>query len=151
MPPATHLYDENFWKETLGKEFKKKSLTERLHLIFSLSIFLVVTIAQYLTFIFDSDILVVKQRAGKFMGTLTTPWPPEVIYNLWHEQFPKAREGLHTRIQMCALEIAKKESDRLIAEPMFKIKIKNLTVRSIKEILQPSVIAERLQEITPFM
>ncbi|KAF8910846.1 hypothetical protein CPB85DRAFT_1435113 [Mucidula mucida] len=151
MPPATLSYGETFWKEKLGDEYKKKSLTERIHLIFSLTMFLGLSLAEYLSFVFSSDIPSVKQQAGMFMGTSTTPWPPETVYNLWHDRFSRARTRLHTWVQACALEIAEEESNKLISETAFKIKIKDLTVASVKEILQPKIISDKLQQLAPFM
>jgi hypothetical protein len=50
------LYNESYWKRVLEDAIEKKSLDEKLHLIFTLVMFLQVSIAQLLHFIFTSQI-----------------------------------------------------------------------------------------------
>lgn len=145
------LYDNKFWRGKLGTETQDIDLEEKLHLIFSLCVFLGVTVIQYLQFIFSSDIQTVKQRAGIFMGSQTKPGGAVTIYNLWHTRFPKARGHLHDIVHQCALEMALEESDKIIKEPLFKIRIKDLTVASVQNLLKPQFISAKVQELAPFM
>jgi hypothetical protein len=62
------LYSNAYWEEKLGNEFRKNNLENKLHLIFSLLVFLEISLAQFLTFAFSSKIEKVKARAGHFMG-----------------------------------------------------------------------------------
>lgn len=49
------------------------------------------------------------------------------------------------------MEIAVEESNNIITESSFKIRMKDLTIASVKELLQPAVIAAKLESLAPFM
>ena len=66
------LYDGDYWKTVLENDIKTKSLDEKLHLIFTLVIFLQISIAQLLNFIFTSRIKEVQNRAARFLGHTPT-------------------------------------------------------------------------------
>jgi len=42
------LYSNGYWEEKLGSEFRKNNLENKLHLIFSLLVFLEISLAQFL-------------------------------------------------------------------------------------------------------
>jgi len=48
------LYNNNYWEEKLGPKFRRHNLENELHLIFSLLVFLEISLAQFLTFTFSS-------------------------------------------------------------------------------------------------
>jgi len=50
------LYDDFYWQEALEKDIRKISLEKKLHLIFTLVMFLQISVAQLLNFIFTSEI-----------------------------------------------------------------------------------------------
>jgi len=66
------LYSNSYWQEKLGPKFRRDNLENKLHLIFSLLVFLEISLAQFLTFIFSSKIEKVKSRASCFMGYTET-------------------------------------------------------------------------------
>ncbi|KAF7965706.1 hypothetical protein HWV62_42205 [Athelia sp. TMB] len=104
-----------------------------------------------------SDIPDVKQRASRFMGRTPTAkdedqiFPPATLYNIWHSRWLRSRPMLHQTIQPCAHEIALEESDRIIKDSSFKIKVKNLTIRGIHDLLQPKALVQKFCTAAPFM
>lgn len=160
MPPKPGLqYDNLFWEQKLGSEFKKTTDVEtKLHLTFSLLIFLGLTIAQLLEFIFTSSITAVKTCAGMFLGyrsngqTSLDRYAPGAIYQLWANNFSKnARLHLHEHIiQPCANEIAQEESKTVIGSLDLKVRLRDLTMSSVRELLSPSSIANRYKQYAPF-
>lgn len=105
------LYDKNHWNGILEGETQKLPLDKKLHLIFTLVMFLQVSVAQLLHFIFTSPIKQVKNRAGRFLGHTHTAtsednaFPAGMIFRAWHKNFPKARKNLHKMIEPCAVEM----------------------------------------------
>ena len=67
MPPLLE-YDNKYWENLLEAKSVKLSLENRLHLVFSLLIFLQISIAQLITFTFTSEIAAVRSKAARFMG-----------------------------------------------------------------------------------
>jgi len=150
------LYSNSYWKEKLGPEFQRNNLENKLHLIFSLLVFLEISLAQFLTFIFSSKIEKVKSRAGRFMGYTETAndedtrFPPSAIWRMWLENFPKCKSHIYEMIRPTACEIALGESDKIIEDRLLQVKMKDLTIASIRELLQPEKIIEKYQELAPF-
>jgi hypothetical protein len=67
-------YSSAFWKEKLGEEFSfKMDIKQRLHLIFSLLVFLRVTVLELLVFIFGSQIMEVRTRATRSIESFLRP------------------------------------------------------------------------------
>ena len=120
MPTDKLLYDDRHWQEILEKDIRKISLERKLHLIFTLVMFLQISVVQLLHFIFTSDIKEVWGRAARFLGYTPTAtskemeFPPGMVFGAWHNNFPKARAQLHKMIQPCAIEMVLDESDKLI-------------------------------------
>ena len=54
-------------------------------------------------------------------------------------------------IKPVACEIALGESDTIIGDRLLQVKMKDLTIASIRDVLQPQKIIERYQELAPFM
>jgi len=110
-------FDSAYWEQHLGDGMQKAELQTKLQLIFSLVIFLSVSVRQLLQFIFSSDIQEVKNKASRFLGHTPTAadrdqqFPPATVFNLWHSRWPHVRHLLHGMIQPCAHEIALEESD----------------------------------------
>jgi hypothetical protein len=150
------LYSNAYWEGKLGNEFRKNNLENKLHLIFSLLVFLEISLAQFLTFAFSSKIEKVKARAGHFMGYMesandeATHFPPGAIWHMWFENFPKCKPHLYKMIRPAACEIALGESNKIIEDPVLQVKMKDLTIASIRELLQPQKIIEKYQEAAPF-
>jgi hypothetical protein len=136
---------------------QKAELQTKLHLIFSLVMFLGVSVRQLMQFIFSSDIQDVKNRAARFMGHTPTAvdtdqqFPPATVFNLWHLRWPHVRHLLHNTIQPCAHEIALEESDRIIRDPTLQIRIKSLIIKAIWELLSPATLVEKFKRLAPFM
>jgi len=150
------LYNESYWKGVLEEDIRKKSLDEKLHLIFTLVMFLQISIAQLLHFIFTSQIKEVQHRAARFLGHTHTAtsedkaFPAGMIFRAWHENFPKAKGNLHKMIKPCAVEMVLEESDRLIGDKELQINMKDLTLMSIRTLLQPEVIVNKYRLLSPF-
>lgn len=153
--PELLEYDNQYWENLLGTRADRLSLKMRLHLIFSLVIFLHISVAQLITFAFTSEITAVRTRAARFMGYTPTAhgdhkFPPAFIFQRWYESFPNARRHLDDIIKPYAYKIAHKESDNLIKDKGLRIKIKNLTLKNIQDLLQPSKLQEKYQSLAPF-
>ncbi|KAG5645294.1 hypothetical protein DXG03_006483 [Asterophora parasitica] len=147
-------FPPEYWTAQLGG-MERASLTTKLHLVFSLMIFLGVSIQQLLQFIFSSDIRSVKDRSSRFMGytesaTLENRFYPSNIFHLWHTRWPAARRYLHEMIIPCAHEIVLEESDQIIADRSLQVQIKDLTVSTLRQLLHPHVLIEKYQELAPF-
>lgn len=155
MPPDILQYDYRFWEQTLGQNYQKVTLVDRLHLIFSLIIFLDVSLFQLLEFMFTSSINAVRRRSGIFMGYNTAAndptrrFPPAVIFKAMHDNYPNAHEHLHEMIIPCIEEIALEESDRIINDKRLKITQENLTYRSFRDLLTPGKLLEIYKEHAP--
>ena len=103
LHPMPLSYDNAYWQRILGLDIRKIPLEQRLHLIFSLVIFLQVSIAQLLEFIFTSKIKEIKSRVSRFMGytpsatTEDKKFPPGMVFRAWLK-FPDAPRGCHMLI-----------------------------------------------------
>jgi len=106
------LYNNSYWQEKLGPEFRKNNLENKLHLIFSLLVFLEISLAQFLTFTFSSKIEKVKSRASRFMGYTETAndedtcFPPSAIWHMWLENFPKCKLHIYEMIRPVAVVVS---------------------------------------------
>ncbi|KAK0466076.1 uncharacterized protein EV420DRAFT_1474879 [Desarmillaria tabescens] len=150
-------YDNDFWQDRLGPA-SQFSTEKKCHLVFSLLIFLMLSLANLLEFIFSSKLVIVKQRVGKFMAyssmgtTDDTRFPPAMIFRLWHENYPKSRRWLHDMVILgCAKEIVLEESNKLINDGNLRIKLSDLTMEKIWELLKPESIAAKYKEAAPFL
>ena len=65
------LYDNCYWKEAIEEDIPKLSLKKKLHLVFTLVMFLQISVTQ-LKFIFTSEIKEVQGRAARFLGHTPT-------------------------------------------------------------------------------
>ena len=150
------IYDDNYWRDILEKDIRKVSLEKKLHLVFSLVMFLQISVTQLLKFIFTSEIKEVRARAARFLGHTPTAtsqdmeFPPGMVFRAWYENFPKAKVHLHNMIQPCAIEMVLEESDRLIGDKDLQITMKNLTLKSIRTLLQPRFILDKYHQLAPF-
>ena len=139
-----------------GTTNPKFTFEQRLHLIFSLIIFLQVSIARFLSFVFTSKIDTVRSRTSRFMGYMPTAssldekFAPRAILQMWYDEFPKVREHLNDIIKPWAYEIVKCESDEMIKASSFQVKVKSLTLKKIHVFLQPETILLKYQELAPF-
>ncbi|KAJ3543661.1 hypothetical protein NMY22_g3065 [Coprinellus aureogranulatus] len=155
MPPDILQYDHRFWNSTLGQNYQKISLGDRLHLIFSLIIYLDVSLFQLLEFVFTSSINAVRRRSGIFMGfnaaakDPTRCFPPAVVFKAMHDNYPNARGNLHEMIVPCIEEIAVEESDRIINDKQLKITKDKLTYWSFQDLLTPGKLFEIYKDHAP--
>ncbi|KAJ6574474.1 hypothetical protein B0H19DRAFT_1254180 [Mycena capillaripes] len=103
-------------------------------LVFSLLIFLGLSIREFLIFLFESTIPVVKHRAA------------------WHDRFPKSIPHLHsTIIELCMGEIALEESNHVINHPRLKVRLLDCTLDYIRNILNPGILPGIYLEDAPFI
>jgi hypothetical protein len=150
------LYNNAYWEDILGHSATKLTLDKRLHLIFSLVIFLQISVAKLLYFIFTSAVDEVKTRSSRFMGytpsagTEDTKFPPGMVFRAWLDNFPDAREHMHNMITPFVQGIVEKESEKMIRDVELKVKMKTLTLKGIQELLQPQRVMEKYLEHAPF-
>jgi hypothetical protein len=150
------LYNNAYWEDILGHSATKLTLDKRLHLIFSLVIFLQISVAKLLYFIFTSAVDEVKTRSSRFMGytpsagTEDTKFPPGMVFRAWLDNFPDAREHMHDMITPFVQGIVEKESEKMIRDVELKVKMKTLTLKGIQELLQPQRVMEKYLEHAPF-
>ena len=126
-------------------------------MVFSLLIFLQISIAKHLRFIFTSKIDKVKAKSSRFMGF--TPiakdedmkFPPGMVFRAWLKNFPDAQEHMNDIVAPFAQAIVGKESDKMIQDVQLKVRMKTLTLKGIQELLQPQQVIEKYCEHAPFM
>lgn len=149
-------YGDAFWQEKIGDDMKNHPLQQKQHAIFSLLVYLQVSLLQFLSFTFTSPIHAVRMRAGRFVSYMPTArdnenkFAPATLLRLWYKSFPKQSNHLDDMIKPYAEEMVKKESDQLIEEKSFQLKLQTLTLRSIRELLSPQKILEKYQSLAPF-
>ncbi|KAJ7786989.1 hypothetical protein B0H14DRAFT_3506087 [Mycena olivaceomarginata] len=121
-------------------------------LVFSLLLFLGLSIREFLIFLFESTLPVVKNRAGIFMGNQKkNGFAPGRIFHAWHDRFPKSIPHLHsTIIKPCVEEIALQESDRVINYPRLKVRLLDCTLDYIRNVLNPGILPRIYLEDAPF-
>ena len=152
----TLQYDNNYWEGVFGTMKPKFTAEQRLHLIFSLIIFLQVSLTRFLSFTFTCKIEAVRVRTAHFMGYTPTAssvdeqFAPRAILRTWYDEFPKAQEHLNNIIKPWAYQIAQDESDQLIKASSLQVRIKNLTLKEIRDLLRPETILAKYQELAPF-
>jgi hypothetical protein len=150
-------FDSTYWEQHLPSTVQNSDLETKLHLILSLVIFLSISIRHLLQFIFSSDIRDVKNKASRFLGYTPTAtddnqrFPPATIFGLWHSRWPQARKLLHDMIEPCVHEIVLEESNRVIKDESLQIRIKSLTIKGIRELLQPDALVEKFRKSAPLM
>ncbi|KAH7905106.1 hypothetical protein BJ138DRAFT_1018176 [Hygrophoropsis aurantiaca] len=124
------------------------------HLVFTLIVYLNLSLRDFLFFLFESSIPSVRQRAGTFMGnnpTWEVPFAPARMYQAWHSRFPRCVDHLHdTIVKQCAEEIILKESNCIISEKTLKVKQKQCTMESIRTTLDPGKLVAQYREFAPF-
>jgi hypothetical protein len=149
-------YDNKYWEGIFGTTKPNFTAEQRLHLIFSLVIFLQVSLMRFLSFTFTCKIDAVKTRTARFMGytptasSLDEQFAPRAILQTWYDEFPKAQEHLNNIIKPWAYRIAQDESDQLIKASSLQVRIKNLTLKEIQDLLRPETILAKYQELAPF-
>ncbi|KAF8805014.1 hypothetical protein BYT27DRAFT_7169609 [Phlegmacium glaucopus] len=123
-------YNNVYWEGILGHDVRKMPLERRLHLVLSLVIFLQISVAKLLYFIFTSTVDEVKMRSSRFMGytpsatTEDLKFPPGMVFRTWLENFPDAEEHMLNMIEPFAQATVVKESDKMIRDVELKVKIK---------------------------
>ena len=149
-------YDNKYWEGIFGTTRPKFTTEQRLHLIFSLIIFLQVSLTRFLSFMFTCKIEAVRVRTAHFMGYISTAssleeqFAPRAILQMWYDEFPKAQEHLNDIIKPWAYRIVQDESDQLIKASSLQVKIKSLTLKDIQDLLQPETILAKYHELAPF-
>lgn len=149
-------FDSRFWEEHLS-DIDTKDLETKLHLVMSLLIFLGISFQKFLRFMFSSDISSVRTRASRFMGYTPSAkqednsFYPGTIFNLWHSRWPDSRPHLHQMIEPCAHEIALEESDRIIQDSGLQIRMSKLTLKGIRNLLNPKALMEKIKDLAPFV
>ncbi|KAJ6612493.1 hypothetical protein B0H10DRAFT_2436963 [Mycena sp. CBHHK59/15] len=121
-------------------------------------IFLSVSTRQLMHWLFTTEIPSVTKRISHLMGfhtnesTLETQFAPALIFNLWRDgsRWPKAQKYLREMTIPCAHELALQDSNRIIASPHLRVRLKTLTIRQLRELLHPTKLIEIIKELAPF-
>jgi hypothetical protein len=156
---ATLEYDPEYWRRRLPEAEKGLPLEMRLHLIFSLIMYLSVSVRQLIDWLFTTDIPCVFRRVATFMGfyesenTLEAQFGPAMLFGLWRDRgrWPRAQKRLRTMIIPCAHELALQDSNRLINNPDLRIKMSTLTIHKLRTLLQPQKLIQVFKDLAPFM
>lgn len=122
-------------------------------LIFTLLVFLNLSLRDLIFFFLESTIPEVKQTAGLFLAhkpSWAIPFAPAHVYAAWHDRFPKSRPHLHAMLSSCAKEIVLEESDRIINAPELKMKPKECTIKFIRSMLNPGKFSSIYERLAPF-
>ena len=123
-------------------------------LVFSLILYLNLSLKDFIFFLFESKIRSVRHRAGLFMScrsSLTANFAPAKLYTLWWTHFSHCRQHLADYIiQPHAKEIVLKESDIFIADKRYKVPPKSCTVDQIMDVLDPGKLASQYEAMVPF-
>ncbi|KAH7922412.1 hypothetical protein BV22DRAFT_1048892 [Leucogyrophana mollusca] len=109
------------------------------HLVFTLLVHLNLSLCDFLFFLFESGIPILKQRAGTFMGynpTWQVPFAPVTIYKAWHKP--------------CTEEVVLKESNKVINKKSLKVKPNQCMMDSICATLDPGKLVTQYHELPPF-
>ncbi|KAJ7670670.1 hypothetical protein DFH06DRAFT_1369657 [Mycena polygramma] len=141
-------FNSEYWTDKLG-DVSKLSIDTKLRLILSLVIFLEVSIRHLLSFIFTTDIKPIKDRAARFLGytpTHTDPtgrFPAAHIFSPWVQRCssPVQREQILSMITPVAKNAVLQDSNRVITDMSLQIRIKELTISGIRELLDPSCMS----------
>ncbi|KAJ7888969.1 hypothetical protein B0H14DRAFT_3713696, partial [Mycena olivaceomarginata] len=83
------------------------------------------------------------------------PWKlnlPALVFNLWRDgsRWPKAQKYLREMTIPCAHELALQDSNRIIASPHLRVRLKTLTIWQLRELLHPTKLIEIIKELAPF-
>jgi hypothetical protein len=153
MASTSLQFGSEFWTTHLPN-MQKASIQTKLHLLVSLMMFLSVTIQQLLVFMFSTDIKAVKDRASRFMGYFPTGmggvhFAPTAVFELWHKRWPGSRNYLHDMIIPCAHEIVLEESDRIIKDSTLRVRIKDLKISDLRDLLHPDKLVTKYQTSAP--
>ncbi|KAJ6613458.1 hypothetical protein B0H10DRAFT_1951485 [Mycena sp. CBHHK59/15] len=154
-PALATLTAEPDWNLVLAPLFTPRDLETpqiQCQLVFSLLTFLTLSIRDFLFFLFESPIPMVKQRVGIFMGNHPTMgFAPGRLFRAWHDRFPKSIPQLHsTIIKPCMEEIALQESDKVINDARLKVQLKSCTLDYIRTVLNPGILPGIYLEDTPY-
>lgn len=147
------------WFSILPPEFSNLNPEQKVHLVVSLIMYLMVPLHSLLWFLFESPDPDIKMRASSFLKIQGHASPgsenefaPKKLYRLWHDRFPKCRKALHSSIVVpCAHEMALAESNRGISDPALKVKLSKLGMSSIRDILNPGELIDKYREMFTFM
>jgi hypothetical protein len=64
---------------------------------------------------------------------------------------PAQRNQMREMITPLAQTIVLEESDNIITDPSLQIRIKDLTIARMRELLQPGMLASKYQQLAPFL
>jgi hypothetical protein len=156
---ATLQYDHEYWRRRIPEAEKGLPLESRLHLIFSLTMYLSISVRQLIYWIFTTNIPSVSRRVSVFMGfneSESTPeaqFGPAMLFGLWRDRirWPRAQRHLRTMTVPCAHELALQDSNRLINNPELRIKMKTLTIHNLRTLLHPQKLIQVFKDLAPFM
>lgn len=117
------------WAERLKEPFSNsanlRDTETQCRLVFSLILYLNLSLRDFIFFLFESNLEAVRHRAGIFLGyspNKTDPFAPARVYQAWHDNFPKCQQYLHEfLVASCAEEIVLGESDAIILDSAYRV------------------------------
>ncbi|KAG8964698.1 hypothetical protein FRC05_003597 [Tulasnella sp. 425] len=153
-------YNNEFWEALLPEDVKSAcqdhgNILTRIHLIVSLILYLAMPLKQLLHYLFSTTNHRVSQATGRFISRRDEqqiPFGPSDLYNLWYTRYPKCCNNLTDLIIKPSIRaIVLAESDSAISDPKLKIKLPDLTVDSVRELLSPSGLEQKYRQHAPFL
>ncbi|KAJ6530440.1 hypothetical protein B0H10DRAFT_1963486 [Mycena sp. CBHHK59/15] len=129
----------HFWQSIFSQgQSKGLNLEAKLHLVFSLMIFLSISTRQILHWLFTARIPDVSHRISHFMGFFSTESSPEaqfclqMLFSLWRDEkrWPKAQKYIRDMTIPCVHELALQDSDRVISSPFLRVRLRTLTTQN---------------------
>lgn len=158
MPDTPALTIDPNWDEILLPSLPSTvNLTDiqvQCHLVFSLILYLKLSLREFLWFIFESNIPAVKRKAGLFMANKDSwaiPFAPAHLFSVWLARWPRSKPFLLEMIKPCVQDVILEESNKIINDPELKIRTKTLTMQSIHHALDPGRLATRYKSLAPFL
>lgn len=158
MAETSSLTIDPNWDDILSSSLppavKLTDIVTQCHLVFSLILYLKLSLRELIWFIFESNIPIVKQRAGLFMAhkdSWATPFAPARLFSVWLTRWPRSKPYLLEMIKPCIHDTILEESNKIIGDPQLKIKTKTLTMHSIRHALDPARLAAHYKSLAPFL
>ncbi|KAI0684790.1 hypothetical protein C8T65DRAFT_748499 [Cerioporus squamosus] len=126
-------YSNTFWANRIPPEDIPTTLELKVQLVFSLIVYLALPLHHLLIYIFESNVHVVKNRTSKFMAHRGPTGNSPLIFHpasLFH--------------------IALQESNKIIQEPSFQVRITTVTIAELRRLANPQNVLATIQEKAPF-
>lgn len=126
-------------------------------MVFSLLSHFNITLLQFFIFIFNSQKTDVQAKAKGFTSYDITSkgklnFGPLTLWALWVSNFPTTIPHLHEEIvKPTAFSLARSDVESAIGDTTLKIRFKNLSVKTLRETLNPTRLVTAYRTAAPFL